>query len=245
MTNAVPFITLLRRATHSGFDSVIMNNRMFIQCYDLNIDSDIALNYMLFVPDTDDYASPFYDTQMILHPRKILDAYAVGHKYIEEKRKRIKAKPKDMSEEVVFQEKKNGGELKFLYYLQGELLTTSTCKVIYPVTNLNPVVANCEDSYQKLVEMIKPGGACLVFDGLRLNLQRSIMEYPSIYYYTVKYQNKKVRIPFARSMFLGIKEVDRFYFSVQESNIQDIVVFSYQLTKREITEQLYGAVLTF
>ena len=33
-----------------------------------------------------------------------------------------------MSEEVVFQEKKNGGELKFLYYLQGELLTTSTCK---------------------------------------------------------------------------------------------------------------------
>ena len=87
MTNAVPFITLLRRATHSGFDSVIMNNRMFIQCYDLNIDSDIALNYMLFVPDTDDYASPFYDTQMILHPRKILDAYAVGHKYIEEKRK--------------------------------------------------------------------------------------------------------------------------------------------------------------
>lgn len=245
MTNAVPFVALLRRATHSGFDTVVMNNRMLIQCYDLNIDSDIALNYMLFVPETEVYESSFYDSQMILHPRKILNAYAVGHKYLEEKRKGAKAKPKDVSEEVVFQEKKGGGELKFLYYLQGELLTTSTCKVVYPITSINPIVANCEDSYQKLIETIKPGGACLVFDGLRLNLQQSIMKYPSIYYYTVKYRNKKVRIPFARSMFLGIKEVDRFYFSVQESNIQDIVVFSYQLTKRGITEQFYGAVLTF
>lgn len=245
MTNAVPLITILRRATHSGYGDVILNNRMLVQCFNLDIDSDIALNYVLYIPQSDAYDDPLYDMTMILEPRKILDAYSVGHKYLEEKRKEVKAKPKEAVEEVVFQEKHGCGELKFLYYLQGELLTTTKCKVQYPVDNLNTTIANCERSFQKLLEYIKPGGACLVYDGLRMNLQKSIMEYPSIYYFKIRYQNKKVMIPFARSMFLGIKEVDSFYFSVQESNIQDIYVYSYQITKKGITEQFFGYVLSF
>ncbi|MCM1295211.1 MAG: hypothetical protein NC311_06690 [Muribaculaceae bacterium] len=244
MANTVPFIALMRRATHSGYSTVIMNNRMLTQCYNLDIDSDIAMNYILYIPNNDDYDNQLYDMSMILSPRKILDAYSPGHKYLEQKRKEAGAKPKEASEEVMFSDK-HGGEIKFLYYLQGELVTTSTCKVVYPIDSLNPDVANCEASYDKLIGTIKAGGACLVYDGLRMNLQQSIMEYPSIYYFKVRYQNKKVMIPFARSMFMGIKEVDKFYFSVQESTIPNIYVYSYQITKKGITEQLFGYVLSF
>lgn len=245
MTNAAPLIAILRRATHSGFDTMVMNNRMLLQCYNLDVDSDVALNYILYIPDTDEYSDEMYDKTMIFNPRKILSAYAIGHKYAEAKRKEVAAKSKDLTEEVVFKHKENRAEFKFLYYLYGELVTTETCDVQYPLDDLNPTMANCEKTYQKLLNFIRPGGACLVYDGLRMNLQESITEYPSIYYFKIKYNGKKLLLPFAKSMFLGIKSVDTFYFSVQESTIQDTYVYSYQISKKGIIEQFFGYVLSF
>lgn len=245
MIPAGPFIDIMRRASHCGYATVVMNNRMLLQCYDLNIDSDNAMNYVLYIPDTEAYKDPFYDKQMILAPKKVLDSFGAGKKLLDMKRRESGAKPKEAYVEMQLKSDNGCSEIKFMYFLSGELLTTTTCQVQYPVDNRNPEIANCELTFQKAIDNIKPGGACLVFDGVKLGLQPRIIEYPSIYFYKVKYHGKTIEIPFYKSMFLGMKDVDNFYFSIQESRVPNMYVYSYQLTKRKITEQLFGYGLLF
>jgi len=223
-----------------------MNNHMFIQCYDLNIDRDVAMNYVMYIPDGEAYADPFYDLTATLNPKLILKEYSVGKKILDTRRKEIKAKPKEAVTEMTFREINGHAELKFMYYLSSELITTCTCPIGYPVDIADPSIENCEETFTKLLSRIKRGGACFVYDGLRMDLIDKIMECSSIYYYTVKYRGRNIRIPMTRSMFFGIKNPEKFYFSVQETNISpDIYVYSYSLTKKGITEQLFGYTMAF
>lgn len=246
MIPAVPFVNILRRASHCGYPTVVMSNHMLMQCYNLDIDSDIALNYILYIPETDDYSDPFYDTPMILSPKDVLATFSVGKKLLDAKKKEAKAKTKDAYIEMEFQVRHGRGEITFFYHLLGEVITTTTCPVQYPLDATNKTISNCEDTFAKLIGRIKPGGACLVFDGARLGLQRIVTEYPSIYFYKVKYHGKRLEVPLYKSMFLGMKDADKFYFSIQESTIgPELYVYSYQLTKRGITEQLFGYLIAF
>lgn len=245
MTPAMPFIALLRRASHSGYKSMVMNNRMLIQCFDITIDSDNGLHYVLYIPDSEAYDDPFYDSYLILDPSTVLNTFNKGHKELEEKRKQLKAKPKEASEEFILHIKNGHGEIKFLYYLQGELLTTAACRVQYPVDETSRTIINIEETFNNLADRIKPGGICLKFDGLRLGLQEKAMNSSEIYFYVVKCGDRKIKIPLTRSSFMGIKEVDQFVFTVQESLIPHIFVYSYQIKKKGILEQRFGYVLEF
>lgn len=245
LTDAKSFIALMRRATHCRFDTVIMMNRLLGQCYNLDIDSDVGLNYILFIPETEEYESDFYDETLVLKPSAIIDAYNEGHRSIEAMRKDIKAKPKDVKEEVYLKTTNEGAELKFCFYLSDELITTSSYKLQYPVDMTMVNIENFTRSYNQLLNRIKLGGACLVFDGLRYNLQEKAVNSPEIYNFIVRYRDKKIKVPLMRSMFGGIKEVDSFYLSVQESTLKDIVVYSLQYTKKGITEQYWGYILLY
>ena len=245
MIDVKPFIDILRRASKCKFTDVLMNNHMLIQCYDINIDSEVGLNYVLFIPSTESYSDPFYDETLYFSPNEILAIYNSGHKYTEEKRKTDGLKPKDMKEELCFTINNNVAELKFLYYLNDDLIITKVYTTSYPVDETSSYIENCCISYYNLISRIKPGGVGLVFDGVRYDLQRKVQECPNIYYFIVKYSGKTIRIPLTRSMFNGIKDVDSFYISLQESVLTDIFILSLQYTKKDITEQFWGYIVNF
>lgn len=241
-----PFVNILRRATHCRYSTIIMANRMFMQCYSIDVDSEVGLNYLLFIPDTEEYADEFYSETLVLSPSSILARYNRGHKLLEEKKKEAGLKSKDVKEEFCFQiRNSHSAEIKFMYYLLDELVTTETYRLDYPIDMTSVAVETCLQSYTNLLNRIKPGGACLVFDGLRYDLQNKASECSEIYHFIIRYGGKKIQVPILRSMFNGIKDVDTLYLSLQESTLKDIYVYSFQYTKREITEQFWGYLLHY
>ncbi|MDE5610817.1 MAG: hypothetical protein K2I90_02220, partial [Odoribacter sp.] len=61
---------------------VLMKNHLLLQCYNLDIDSDDGLHYVLHIPETEEYDSSFYDEVIMLNPNEILSAYNEGHKIL-------------------------------------------------------------------------------------------------------------------------------------------------------------------
>jgi len=246
MVDIKGFIAVIRRTTHSRFNTVVLNNRMFLQCFNLDIDSDIGFHYILPVPDTEEYDSEFYDETLLLNPSQILAAYNEGHKFLTEKKKETGAKAKDSNEELYFTVKKDRAELKFLFYLKDEVVMSTTWETRYPIDMTSVDVENIQKSYELLLERVKVGGACLLFDGLKYGLQEKAQECSEVYRFVVKYGKKKIKVPLMKSMFGGIKEVDRFLLSVQESTLgDDIFIYAIQYTKKGITEQFWGYLLNY
>lgn len=240
-----PFLNMLRRATRCGFSSVLLNNRMLMQCYNLDVDSEVGLHYVLHIPDDQDPLCDFYNLTLLLKPREILKVYSEGHKALDAERKEQKLTPKAASEVLEYHEHKHHIDLEFHFYLAGEEFQTQEYSIPYPVDESIPEVENCVKAYDQLLDRIKHGGACLAFNGTRMDLQRRIVECPEIYRYQIRYHGKKLSIPFTKSMFLGIKELDRFFFSVQETTMDDIYVYSISLEKKGIIEQFWGYLLQY
>ena len=237
------FLRILRRATRCGFPSVIVNNHMLMQCYNLDIDSEVGLQYALHIPDSMD--EEFYETPMVLRPREILKVYSEGHKDMELDRKEQGLKPSASSESLEYIVHKHHIELIFHFILAGEEHSTRTYKIDTRAEASAIDIENCARSYNTLVDRIKPGGTCLLFDGGYMGLQQRIADSPEIYHYRVKIHGQRVDVPFTKSMFLGIKTVDKFYFSLQESNMDGIYIFSISLEKQDIVEQFWGYVLQY
>lgn len=244
MADAKPFIGLLRRASHCGYPTLMMHNRMLMQCYNVNDDGETGLHYVLHVPDDERYDSGIYSKDFILNVRDVLAAYTKGHRAMEEVRKERGEKPKSLTEEV----KLRDSELVFTFILHGlEDISVDTVSVSveHPIDPRSPVRDNIEQTYSNLMDRIRIGGACLLYDGLRFGLQRHAMDCPEVYHFVAKYHGKRVRIPLMKSMFGGIKELDRFYISIQESSIERLYVYSLSLMKNGITETYWGYLIQY
>ena len=87
MVNAVPFISILRRASHCKFPELVMANRLLMQCYTIDVDSDVGFHYVLHIPDENKYADGFYDEFMLIRPAEVIGCYNTGHRILAEKRR--------------------------------------------------------------------------------------------------------------------------------------------------------------
>ena len=245
-----PFITLLRRAVKCRYSMVYMMNHLLIQCYSIDIDSDIGLHYVLFIPDTEEYDSPFYDELLELYPSEILKVYSEGHKVLLDYKKEKSLKPKDVYEELHVTEKTSDSgisvkEIKFLYYANDSLIHTAVYQIPYPVDISKPSADNCVNTLTALMGRIKPGGYCMRLDGLRLGIFNRAMEYPDIYYHIVKLNGTKIRLPLMKSMFLGSKKFDSFIITLQESTIPGIYVYCLMFHRDGISECFYGYIQNY
>lgn len=241
---AKPLMAILRRAVHSGYKTLLMNNRMLMQCYDLNIDSDIGLHYILHIPD--DVEGDFYDMTLVLKPSEIMSTYREGHLMLEDERKYRKLKTKEATEEFHVKENDDGSvTLKFTFLLQDELITTKS--VIVPGINdyNRTMVDNIQESLLRLMDKIKPGGFCLFYDGLRGGLDTKVYESEMIYEFIAKPYGKPIRVPITKNMFLGMKGVDTFEFTLQESVMDHVYILAIRIGKGDIEENLWGYVLNY
>lgn len=240
-----PFIELLRRTQKSKFKSVLMHNRMMMQCYSVDIDSDIGLHYILHIPNNELYADPFYDETLLLVPADILEVYNNGHAVLLEKKKEVSAKPKEVREEMTFSISKNVAKIKFHFIVRDELLTTTTYTTPYPVNPNDNEVETIVDCYQQMLNRIKIGGCAIALDAVREGIFHLANESVQIVYYKVKLGGVTVRVPLYKTMLLGAKAVDEFFISVQETSISSIYLYTIQMARKGLVEQFIGYILNF
>ena len=233
-----PFLELMRRASKCRYPTVFMVNHLIMQCYDINIDSDVGLHYVLCIPDEEAYIHPLYDIIFEISPSGVLKTYNRGHKELLNYKKAHNLKPKEVSEEckVKFHETKI--ELIFLYYAGADMITKETYQI--PIEKNSPAEINITTTLMNLINRIKVNGSCVLMDGLRLGIMKRTLETPGIYYHTIKINDTKVRIPFIKSMFLGNKKLEQFIISIQETTIPNIYLYCIQLTNKGLTECFYG-----
>lgn len=244
MVPVKPFIELMKRASKCRFDNVLLNNRMLMQCYDIAIDSDVGMHYILHIPDTEDYSDPLYDETMILYPRQILNAYNEGHKLLNEKKKKVGAKPKEVKEEMYFRVEKNRATFKFVYYVKDEIVTTTSCRIKYTLDAHNPIVENIVTTYENIMMRLKVGGHCVILNGIKQGVLSIALNAESIAYFIVKIRGIKVRIPLYKSMFLN-SSYDQVFFSIQETELDMVYLLTIQCERDGLTEQLICYVQNF
>lgn len=243
--NPKPLITILRRSLKSQYKTFLLNNRMLMQCYTIDEDDDIGFHYILHIPDTEEYTDPFYDETLILEPKEILARYTVGHRALLEKKREVKAKPKEVKEELHFKISGHTARLKFLFYVQDELVDTQLYETPYPVSSIDPTVETIGKTYYDMISRIKAGGIGVAFDGSKYNLYEQAMKYPEIYFFKVKLRDTKIRIPIYKSMFVGLKDWTEFFISIQETKLPGIYVYAVHFTAKGITEQFIGYIQNF
>lgn len=240
-----PFIELMRRVVKSKYKEFLMTGRMIMQCYTIDEDSDVGLHYILHIPNGAPYDDPFYDETLVLYPDEIMQAYKNGHDKLSEKKKKVNAKPKEVQERMDFVVTEKGAKLKFQFIVQDELVDTQTVHLTYPVKEGHAVASNVTTTYTNILTKMKVGGAALSFDGYRLGLYDMAMNSAQIMFYTVKVRGIKVKIPLYRSMFLGQKNFDEFFISVQETTIDMVYLYTIQFARKDIIEQFIGFIQTF
>lgn len=239
-----PLLELLRRADKSKYKTVLLMNRMLIQCYDASQDSDMGMHYILHIPDTEDYIDEFYDNQILITIKEVTEAYKLGHAEVLEKKKKTKAKPKEVNEFVDVLVDDLYIILKMQFIVLDELVSTQVvkCKRLTERDNAVQIVTNTMDT---MLGRSKRGGLAVTLDGYKSGCYYKLMNHAQIAYHKIKIGGVKVRIPLFKSMLAGIKEPDDFTLSIQETNIQDVYLYTIQLKKKEILEEYICYILNF
>lgn len=246
MIDARPFIALIKRTTKSKYDSLIMNNRMILQCYDISEDSDVGLHYILHIPDTVPYNHDFYDTTMVINISEILTTYQEGKTIQAAYATDNNIKPKELREELYTEQTDTYQlKLKFVYYAKDHTVTTTSVNVESPLRPTNRMIDNIETSIANMILRVKPGGSCVILDGHRSGIYQLAMESSQIAFYRIRMNHKVIRIPVYRSMLLGQKNIDLFTISVQETVIPMIYLYTIQMERQGLVEQFIGYVQNF
>lgn len=240
------FIAIIKRAGRCKYDQVVMINHLLMQCYSIDNDSDVGMHYILAIPTDGPYENEIYDKPMILKLGEIIKMYNDAKKETEEERKKRKLKPKDLTEELFVREVNGNMEFKFVFSLEGATYTTATYLTPYPMdTAITPDYSDCTDAFNKIIDRLKPGGMAAIIDGKELGILRRAYECPTIYFHTIRLHDTKIRIPFAKSMFMGTPKWDQMLVSIQETIYPDIYLYTLQLTKHGITEYMIGYIQNF
>lgn len=243
--DAKPFMNLIRRTQHSKFRVLLMHSRMIMQCYTIDEDSDTGFHYILHIPDTEEYSDPFYQETMLLDIAEISALYKAGHELLNTKKKELKLKPKDVREELYFSTDKTSCELKFLFIANDQIIDTEVYHTEYPVNTVNKNVSSVVNGYNDMIDRVKVGGLAITIDAARYGLYDRAMNAIEVEYEKFKIGTHKVRIPLFRSMLLGMTNLDEFFISVQETVLSNIYLYTIQLSKKGITEQLIGYIVAF
>lgn len=240
-----PFLTLIRRISKTSYKTFLMNNRIIMQCYDINIDSDVGMHYMLFIPDTPEYSDSFYDRSIVIQPAEILKAYKEGHDALNLRKKTENIKSKFVSETFEFIKSKTDAKIIMTFELAGELIAERSVQLGYPVNENDPMIENCVTTIDDMLHRIKPGGIAIVMDACKSMMVDSAQDFSQVYYTTVKVAGMKIRVPLIKSIFMGTKDFDSCFISVQETKLDNIFLYSLQTTVKGITDQQFGYIVNF
>lgn len=239
-----PLLELMKRAQKSRFIEFVMHDRMIMQCYDVDKDSDDGVHYILHIPDDETYNERFYNESLIIVPENVIYIYKLGHDTLLEVKKKKNAKPKDCKEfiDVVYND--DMVELTFQHIVYDELIASNDIGFRY-ASNDNPNVNFVVKTLTTIRDRIKPNGLAATVDGYKSGFYYKSLTHEQIAYGKIKLGDKKVRVPLFKSMLAGIKEPDDIKISIQETKIKDIYVLTVQLTNKGLMDEYISYILNF
>lgn len=239
------FIALLKRAAKCRYSTVVMNNHMLMQCYDIAIDSDVGIHYILHIPDTMDYNDELYDMCLVIDHKKVIETYNEGHDIALQKRKEKGLKPKAANEVMTYtvHENKHYVELVFEFYVMDEIVATTRCKLKIPMS-YDPTVNNIVNTYENMIMRVKVGGNGIVFDALAENILEKTLKAETMLYHILKLGKNTVRLPLYKTLFVSSK-CDEMYMSVQETNIDMVYLWTISCIYKGLHEQFICYVQSF
>ena len=182
---------------------------------------------------------------LIIEPKELLAMYTRGHAGLLEAKKKVKAKPKDVKEELHIRETSDGLRLCMMFTCCDEVIGTEVINLEYPVSSQSPVVENICTTYQRMLEYINAGGVGIAFDANRYNLYQIAVKSPQIYFFKIDIRGERIKIPIYKSMLQSMSDPDEFYLLVEQTCIDHLWVYAIQLTNKGLTEQYIGYIQNF
>ena len=227
---------------------------MLMQCYDINIDSSIGLNYVLFIPDTDDFQKSFYSDHILsIEPSKILDIYSIGHTKMDVIRKDKKLKPKSASELLEVIDHDTKVEFRFTHRLETDdgLITIdqNSYWTNRHITTANLELENCVKTFDDLIDRtpLEPEYGELVIEK-NSQLYKDIMDHPDLWFQHIQVGNHDVKIPLYRSIFM-VTAFDTVIVHVIETSIKEVYLITLEMNSVvngvPIKEAQFGYVQNF
>ena len=238
-------MNLLSRCSHSGFKHMVLHNRMLMQCYTVDIDSDQGFHYALHIPDTKEYEDRFFDETILLTPAEITKVYRAGHNTLSDLRKEKNLKTKDCHEECYYLVDDDKRQLKFMYYLLDELVDTQTVDLAWPFDVTDIRAESILRAYGDCLTRIKPGGVCLLYNLGRMGVIEKTVDLPDVYQIIVRVHKKKLCIPLTKTLFMSQKKFDSAYLSIQETTLDHIYIYALSLTAKGLNETIWGYVIRY
>ena len=242
---AAPYIALLKRAVKSGYNNyLIMKDRMFINCYDPDIDSDHGMHYIQMVPDTADYEDKFYDKTMLINPTTILHAYTDKASELTEKRKEKKLKPKEAAVYLSYNTVDGYVKLVFEYELQGSVIDTSSV-CIKELSQYDREVELMVHTFDQLVNRLDLSYPTVRIDGVDSGFVEKALNSVRVYYEKLKLEDETIKIPLIKSMLNGNKSFDKFDVTINHTVLKNIYAFMIDYETKGIEEIFWGYIQNF
>lgn len=228
---------LLKRVSHSGYKNVLIHDHMLMNCYNIEEDDDIGMHYVLHVPDTEMYQSPFYNLDIILDTEQIAEATKTVYKEFEAHRKKQKIRPKEAKIIGRYDFYQGYMLLSIEYILKDEVWKTVDIEIPYPVREDNSILSNIISAYNTLLERIDLDYPATVINGLTRDIWTDTMNSIRVFYYPVEIDGKTIRLPFMKSFFRTLRKCEQFDVSVQKTYIPGVYLVVHTIGAKNLTEQ--------
>lgn len=242
---AAPFITLLKRAVKSGYGNyLIMKDRMFINSYDPDSDSDHGYHYMLLIPQTEEFADEFYDTTMMINPTVIVSAYEERLSELTELRKNRKLRPKDAIVHMSYKHTDGYLKLIFEYQLVDEVVDTSSV-CIKDMQSVDSKVELMVHTFNVLSDRIDYEYPTICIDGLRSGFVDKALASVRVCYVDLKLGGIAIKLPLIRSMLNGNKTFEKFDVLINRTVMKNIYTYTINYIAKGVEEIFLGYIQNF
>lgn len=235
-------VNMLKRAKHSEFKDLLIHDNMMMNCYNVEIDSDVGFHYNLHVPfiTEEDYA--FYDTDIIININKLLEEAQHFSKELLEDRKKLGLKPKDADIIAIWEIESGTMTVTFKFRILEETKYTSKYETECPANGTNAIISNILTTYTNIINRIDLSAVSTTVNVMLSDILQRVEDSVRTYYLMVPVNGKNVRVPLMKSFFRGVSgsKFEKFYLNIAPTTINKVYLYTISFTLKDVTEQFVG-----
>lgn len=230
------FSKMMRRLSHCGYSSVIMANRMFMNCYNIDEDETNGMHFIMFI--SDDYE--LYEEQCFIDHGRISNLIKLGDSNVSEYKKEHGVKAKNIVTKSYYYSLENVVELHIERYdnLNNCIVNDTVIELERStLPKYRNITNNILSSYETMVNRIDHRYLPEIVNGISEQIYERAVETVRPLYQAVELSDgTMLYIPFIKSFFKDIRKFDRFDISIRRTTINNVYLISFVFETNSIEE---------
>ncbi len=230
------FFKMMRRLSHCGYPIVIMNNRMFMNCYNIDEDETNGMHFIMFIDDD----SELYDELCVIDYARISNLGKLADSNVSAYRKENKLKPKDVETLSYYYSLENVVELHIERYDKpNQVLIDDTMIILERATlpKYRNLAENIETSYFTMISRLDDNYDTEFVNGISEQIyERAVTSVRPLYYEVTLNDGTRVYIPFIKSFFRDIRKFNRFDIAIRRTTINNVYLIAFVFESNSIVE---------